>query len=142
MKRLVLMIIPTLICCCILTNCASDKAVTQEWWKPILQKHNLKLGASNNFDNIFEMGMEGNSINNGICTLKVATVLIKYNDKSYIIVEADSIYHNINEDTFDIMSGTVKLYNIDDDLSSPSIAHMNATRMTLGGYRKNLAATN
>ena len=48
-----------------------------EWWLPILQKHNIELGAYNNFGNVFDMGMEGNSINDGICTIKAATVLIK-----------------------------------------------------------------
>ena len=143
MKRLVLMIISALICGVFFTSCDSDKAEYQErktvgemsevseWWQPILEKHNLKLGAYNNFDNVFEMGMEGNSINNGICTLKVATVLIMNSNNSYILIEADSIYHNVNEGIFDIMSGTAKIYEMDADLSDPSVLHLNATRIRL-----------
>ena len=98
-----------------------------EWWQPILEKHNLKLGAYNNFDNVFVMGMEGNSINNGICTLKMATVLIR-DDKSYVIIEAEKIFHNIKENVFEIMSGVGNFYDMDCDLPEPTMTVTGLTR--------------
>ena len=106
MKKVVLLIFSALICGVVFTRCSSyaelitDKPFSEtyeesEWWQPILQKHNLQLGAYNNFDDVFVMGMEGNSIDNGICILKAATALIKNKDNSYMLVKADSIYYNI-----------------------------------------------
>ena len=119
MKKVSLLIISALICGVVFTSCGSNKAKPKEgktvdevyeiseWWQPILQKHNLKLGAFNNFDNVFVMGMEGNSINNGVCTLKVATALVKVkdndNDNAYFLIEADSVYYYIEEGNFDFM---------------------------------------
>ena len=116
-------------------SCTSDKIFVQnentEWWLPILQKHNLKLGAYNNFDNVFEMGMEGNSINNGICTLKVATVLIKDSrNNSYVLIEADTIYHNIREGVLDVKSGLAKVYKMDAD--EPLVVHKAVSKVTVG----------
>ena len=142
MKRLVLAIIPALICGMAFTSCGSNKTEPKdekaaemyevsEWWQPILRKHNIEPVAYNIFDNVFIMGMEENSINNGICTLKVATVLKKTSDKSYILIKADSVYHNIKEGFFDIMSGNVQVYDMDADLPKPSAKPMDFIRMIL-----------
>jgi hypothetical protein len=97
-------------------SCSTEKVLvldeTYEWWQPILQKHNLELGAYNNLGNVFEMGKEGNSINNGVCTLKVATVLIK-SKNTYLLIEADTVYHNFKEGVLDIKSGIGKVYKMD-----------------------------
>ena len=109
----------------IAVSCTSEKITIQkeeaEWWQPILQKHNLKLGAYNNFGNVFEMGMEENSIKNGICTLKVATVVIRNSNKSrYMIVEADCVYHNVQEGTIEVISGVGKIYKMNSGSLKPS----------------------
>jgi len=139
------MIFSVLICGVVFTRCSSyaeiitdipvgEMYAESEWWQPILQKHNLKLGAYNNFDDVFVMGMEENSVNNGICTLKAATALIKNKDNGYIFVEADSIYYNIQEGVFDIMSGSVKTYStMESDINSPTTMSMRATRIRLYG---------
>ena len=122
------MIIPALICGVVFTSYVSkaEKAAGEmykvsEWWQPILQKFNLKLGAYNNFDNVFVMGMEENSINNGICTLKKATVLVKMKDNAnndgYFLIEADSVYFYIKEGNFDFMPFARKFSTIDTDLN-------------------------
>ena len=108
-------------------NLTNDES---KWWLPILEKHNLKLGAYNNFGNVFEMGMEGNSINNGICTLKGATVLIKDRD-SYLLIEADIIYHNFEKGVFDIISGVGKVYQMDSELSKPSVTLMDLSKLSV-----------
>ena len=151
MKRVVLMIIPALICGVVFTSFGSNKTIPKEertisemckepeWWQPILQKFNLKLGAYNYYDNVlergldvFEMGLEGNSINDGICTLKVATVLIRNrNNNTYALFEADSISHNIKEGIIDFMPIAKKHYQINSDLRETSATHMNVTRFYL-----------
>ena len=149
MKKVVLIIFSALISGMVFTSCSSnvelgtdktfvEKNEESEWWQPILLKHNLKLGAYNNFDNVFTMGMEGNSINNGICTLKVATALIKNKD-GYILIEADCIHYNINESIFDVFSGVVKTYTtMDSDKDSPSTTGK-ATQMRLFGFGKSIS---
>ena len=129
MKKVGLMIIAALICGMVLTSCNSNNTKSKEekvaekvsevpevseWWQPILQKHNLKLGAYNNFEKVFVMGREGNSINNGVCTLKGATALVKY-DKTYVIIEADSMCYNIEKGVFDIKSGVGNFYEMESD---------------------------
>ena len=145
MKKVVMMFIPALICGVVFKSCVSDnpelidentidEIILQqeelEWWQPILQKHNLKLGAYNNFENVFVMGMEGNSINNGICTLKMATVLVRY-DKSYVIIEANTIYHDIGKDVFEITSGVGNFYEMDCDLPEPTMTIFGISKFTV-----------
>ena len=125
MRRIILASVITQLIVFSCISCTSEKIMIQkdasEWWQPILQKHNLKLGAYNNFGNVFEIGMDGNSINNGICTLKVATVVVKNRDNSrYMIIEADTVYHNIREGSIEIISGIGKIYKIDSGSLVPS----------------------
>ena len=144
MKKFVLMFIPALICgvifMCFGSNVAEPKEVeaagemyevSDEWWQPILRKFNLKLSAYNNFDNVFVMGMEGNSIKNGICTLKVATALIKGEDGSFLLFEADSVNFNIEKRTFDFMPVARKSYTLDADLNETYAVHGSITRLEL-----------
>ena len=144
MKKFVLMFIPALICGVVFTSCGSNKAEPKEekavgeiqevsdWWQPILQKHNVEPVGYNNFDKVFAMGKEGNAINNGICTLKVATVLVKLEDiDSYIIIVADTIYHNIQEGVLEMEAGVAKVYKMNSDVLEPSVAHMNVNRIKL-----------
>ena len=140
MKRFVLMIISALICGVVFSSFSNtgikeetkdEIPQTSEWWQPILQKYNLKLGAYNNFDNVFVMGMEGNTINNGICTLKSATVLIKGEDGSYLLFEADSVNHNMEKRTFDFIPVARKAYTLGSDLNEISAVHGSITRLEM-----------
>ena len=158
MKKVVLMFIPALICGVIFTSFVSNKAEPKkveaasemygvsEWWQPIVRKFNLKLGAYNNFDNVFVMGMEGNSIKNGVCTVKAATVLVKmkddHNNNGYFLIEADSVRYNIKEGNFDFMPFARKFSTIDADFNvinenfvfndNSNVAHLR--RLTDGKY--------
>ena len=138
------MFIPALICGVIFTSFGSKDEkpkdfeveiemfdATKEWWYPILQKLNIELGAYNNFKDVFVMGMEGNSINNGICTLKVATVLIKGEDGSYGLFEADMVNYNIEKRTFDFIPVAKKAYSLDAELNKTSATHGSITRLEL-----------
>ena len=150
MKRLVLMIVPALICGVVFTSFGTNKTIPKEekfgdmyekseWWQPILEKFNLKLRAYNYYDNVFErrmdvfeMGIDGNSINNGICTLKRATVLIRNrHNNTYALFEADSIKHNIREGVIEFMPIAKKHYLIDSGLRETSATHMNVISFDL-----------
>ena len=151
MKKGVLVFISALICGVIFTSfglniiepkeveAAGEKyEVSDEWWQPILRKYNLKLGAYNNFDNVFVMGMEGNSVKNGICTLKAATALIKGEDGSCLLLEADSVNFNIEKRIFDFMPVARKSYTLDAGLNETHTLHGTITRLELldgGGIR-------
>ena len=127
------MFIPALICGVIFTSFGSIKAEPKEavgkvyeeseWWQPILEKFNLKLGAYNNFDNVFVMGMEENSINDGICTLKTATVLIKCEDGRYLFLEADSVIYYIEDRIFDFMPVAKRAYTLNAEFNESSSVH-------------------
>ena len=154
MKRVVLFVVPALICGVVFTSFGINKKIPKEetvckmheepeWWQPILQKFDLKLGAYNYYENVFEkgldvfeMGMEGNSVKNGISSLKVATVLLRNrNDNTYALFEADSISHNIKEGVIDFMPIAKKHYLIDHKLRETSATHMNVTRFDLAKSR-------
>ena len=158
MKKFVLMFIPALVCGVIFTSFGSNKAEPEEaeaagemydvseWWQPILRKFNLKLGAYNNFDNVFVMGMEGNSVKNGVCTVKVATVLVKMkdndNNNGYFLIEADSVRYYIEEGNFDFFPFAKKFSTIDSVFNvinenfvfndNSNVAHLR--RLTEGRY--------
>ena len=58
-----------------------------EWWTPILKKHNIIPSGFNNFERVFEMGTT-NSINNRVVTLKNAFFLLKPDSDGYFILRA------------------------------------------------------
>jgi hypothetical protein len=83
-----------------------------EWWYPILVKHNKVPSGFNNFRNIFEMG-ENNSINDGLCTLTNAYVIIRDSVDNYIIIESPLLYHDFNKELLITDSGTMRMYKKD-----------------------------
>jgi beta-lactamase regulating signal transducer with metallopeptidase domain len=66
-----------------------------EWWYPILQKHNIVPSGFNNFEKVFEMGSK-NSISDRIVTLENALVLLKL-DNGYAFLESPLLYHDLNK---------------------------------------------
>jgi hypothetical protein len=81
----------------------------KEWWYPIMQKHNKEPMRFNNFHNILEMG-DGNSIDNGICTLTNAYVIVRDSADNYTIIESPLLYHDFKNETIKANSGTLKKY--------------------------------
>jgi beta-lactamase regulating signal transducer with metallopeptidase domain len=66
-----------------------------EWWTPILKKHNIVPSGFNNFENVFEMGTS-NSINGRIVTLENAIFIINYSDK-YTIIKTPLAIHDLDK---------------------------------------------
>ena len=89
-----------------------------EWWVPILKKHNKEVLAFNNFENIFEMG-EKNSINDGICTLENAYIIIRDTLDNYMIIESPLVYHDFNNEIIKTNSGTMLKFHKDSDPDKP-----------------------
>jgi len=101
-----------------------------QWWEPILMKHNLKAAAYNNFENTFMMG-ETNTIDAGICTCTNATMIIRGNE-DYSIIQADCIIYNINTKSLKIVSGEFNRYSYtDSDISAPKMRMMSADTMKI-----------
>jgi len=89
-----------------------------EWWYPILVKHNVNPSGYNNFKNIFEMG-ETNSIIDGVCTLTNAFMIIRDSVDNYMIIESPLIIHDLNNEIVRANSGTVKKFKKDSNPTEP-----------------------
>ena len=112
-----------LILAAVLTFCEKDKTdvvnpddnvvyIANDWWKPILLKHDITPRAYNNFEYIFEMGST-NSISNGIVTLKDAFFLIKNGGDDYTIIRSPLAYHDLETNTISGAECTVEVYDPD-----------------------------
>lgn len=102
----------------------NETKLDNEWWMPIVLKHNLKMMGSNTFNNIFEMG-ETNSIKDGICTLKNAFVILREKSGNYIIIESPLITHDFNKELIITNSGTLTVYKKDAFPNEPvAIVHI------------------
>jgi hypothetical protein len=88
-----------------------------QWWKTILQRHNVVPSAYNNLPNVFEMG-EKNSIENGVATLEKAYVLVNNKDE-YMIIESPLVYHEIKANIIKAKEGTLKKYRKDSKTLEP-----------------------
>jgi hypothetical protein len=89
-----------------------------EWWIPILVKHNMDMKGSNTFNNIFEMG-ETNSVKDGICTLTNAFVILRDKSGNYSIIESPHLTHDFNKELIITDSGTMKVFKKDSDPNEP-----------------------
>ena len=89
-----------------------------EWWFPILKKHNKEITAFNNFEYVFEMG-DKNSINDGICTLENAYLIVRDTLDNYMIIESPLVYHDFNNETIKASSGTIMKFHKDSDPNEP-----------------------
>lgn len=89
-----------------------------EWWLPILTKHKMDVKASNTFKNIFEMGAT-NSIENGVCKLTDAVLILRDKSGTYSIIESPIVVHDFNRNTIIAGEGTIKVFRQDSDISHP-----------------------
>lgn len=117
----------------------SSKAMaadTNNWWEPILKKHNLEVTSYTNIGDVFEMG-DNNSIHNNICDLTNATMIIKGKNEEYLIIQADRIIHNIKTGALKIESGILKRYStMNLDVSKPNISGSGSMEINLNDIIK------
>jgi len=82
-----------------------------EWWYPILKKHNIEPSGFNNFEKVFEMGTK-NTINNRIVTLENAFFLIKTGNDEYYILKSPLAYHDLDKNIITCDKGTLETFKI------------------------------
>ena len=93
-------------------------ALETTWWYPLLTKHNIVLDKTYYAtENTFEMGKEAQGPNQDIRTLTKATLLVrKFGKETYLLVEnADTLYHNFNENTITTIPGNSNFYKTNSD---------------------------
>jgi len=82
-----------------------------EWWYPILKKHNIEPQGFNNFQNVFEMGTK-NSIDNKIVTLENAFFLIRTDSNNYMIFRSPLAYHDLDSNIIIGEEGSLEKYSL------------------------------
>ena len=82
-----------------------------EWWTPILKKHNIIPSGFNNFERVFEMGTT-NSINNRVVTLKNAFFLLKPDSDGYFIIKSPLAYHDLDKNIIKGDEGIMERYDL------------------------------
>lgn len=95
-----------------------SKNSEDNWWIPIVEKHKLELKASNTFSNIFEMGTT-NKIDNGVCTLTDAVVILRNDSGRYTIIESPFLTHDYSNELLIAKEGTIKVFRKDSDVDKP-----------------------
>lgn len=89
-----------------------------EWWHPILKKHNIQAGAFNNFDGVFEMGSK-NSIENRIVHLEDAIFITPPVNDEYTIIRARKATHNLDKNTVECSEGSMETYSLTNNDVTP-----------------------
>jgi hypothetical protein len=89
----------------------SMEFIANDWWRPILEKHDISLRAYNNFEFIFEMGST-NSIDEGnVVTLSDAFFLIRRDESSYAILRSPLAMHDLKTDIISGAEGSLEIYD-------------------------------
>jgi beta-lactamase regulating signal transducer with metallopeptidase domain len=95
-----------------------------EWWYPILKKHNVVPHGFNNFDRIFEMGTK-NMINDRVVTLENAYILSRPDNNGYFILKSPLAYHDLDKNTISGDDGIMETYNLkSEDIKPAETLHM------------------
>jgi hypothetical protein len=89
-----------------------------EWWYPILKKHNIEPSGFNNFEKVFEMGTK-NTINNRIVTIENAFFLIKTSNDEYFILKSPLAYHDLDKNIITCDKGTMDTFKIKSEDTEP-----------------------
>jgi beta-lactamase regulating signal transducer with metallopeptidase domain len=90
----------------------SLKNFEKEWWYPILQIHNIKPSAFNNFDRVFETG-SNITIENQTVTLTDAIFIVKRGNDRYSIIKSPLAYHDLGKNIIKGGKATVETYSLD-----------------------------
>jgi hypothetical protein len=101
--------------------------VSENWWQPILEAHNIKPTAYNNFTNVFEMGTK-NTINGRVVNLENALFLFRpvlrenkqTAEHSFVMVKAPIATHNLETDSIKAVNGELKMFSFKDNKLSSS----------------------
>ena len=90
-----------------------------EWWTPILKKHNIIPSGFNNFEKVFEMGTT-NSIKDRVITLENAFILVKIDANEYRIIKSPLAYHDLNKNIIEAEEGTIETFSFNSEDINPN----------------------
>lgn len=90
----------------------SMEHVANDWWRPILAKHEITPRAYNNFEFIFEMGSTNSIDENNVVTLTDAFFLIRKNESSYSILSSPLAIHNLETGIISGEEGSLETYDL------------------------------
>jgi phosphate/sulfate permease len=111
-----------------------------EWWYPILKKHNVVPSGFNNFERIFEMGTK-NSINDRVVTLENAFILSRPDSVGYFIIKSPLVYHDLDKNTIKGDDGIIEMYNLKSgDIKPTQTLHFKNFIIQFGGTKLNIEA--
>jgi bla regulator protein blaR1 len=111
-----------------------------EWWYPILKKHNVVPSGFNNFESIFEMGTK-NMINDRVVTLENAFILSRPDNNGYFILKSPLAYHDLDKNTIKGEDGIMETYNLKSgDIKPTQTLHFKNFIVQLGGTKLNIEA--
>lgn len=88
-----------------------------EWWYPIIEKHNIEILAFNNFQDVFEMGTS-NSIDNRIVTLTDALFIIREKN-GYKILKSPLAYHDLDKNVISGDEGVMETFKYESEDTDP-----------------------
>ncbi len=111
-----------------------------EWWYPILKKHNVVPSGFNNFEKLFEMGTK-NSINGRVVTLENAFILSRPDSSGYFILKSPLAYHDLDENTVKGDDGIIEMYNLKSgDIRPTQTLHFKGFIVQFAGTKLNIQA--
>jgi hypothetical protein len=111
-----------------------------EWWYPILKKHNVVPSGFNNFERIFEMGTK-NMINDRVVTLENAFILSRPDSAGYFIIKSPLAYHDLDKNTIKGEVGIIEMYNLKSgDIKPTQTLHFKNFIIQFGGTKLNIEA--
>jgi len=116
LKRLVLVFITILFLMPDVT--LGQEGHQNEWWYPILKKHNMELLSFNNYESIFEMGTK-NIIDNKVVKLENAIFITKPKGGNYMIIRSPIAFHDLNNNFIEGDKALIESFNLESEDSEP-----------------------
>ena len=83
-----------------------------DWWKPILERHQITPSAYNNFEFIFEMGSTNSIDENRVVTLSDAFFLVRKDTHTYAILRSPLATHNLGTGVISGAEGMLETYDM------------------------------
>jgi beta-lactamase regulating signal transducer with metallopeptidase domain len=106
-----------------------------EWWYPILKKHNVEPSGFNNFEKVFEMGST-NSIKDRVVTLENAFILLRIDANEYGIIKSPLAYHDLDKNIIECDEGTIIYYEFNSvDINPRLKITFNKLTCQLNGFK-------
>ena len=85
---------------------------SDEWWNPIIQKHNIQLRAFSNFEYVLENG-EKNQIDNNERIITDASIIINTGD-NYLIITSPKVVYTYKDSTYILTHAELNRYSYND----------------------------